>query len=957
MMATQTTRKPAAKKTASPQNKTNVSQAAKPVTSKPRNGQLKSGTKASTNSKTKAHNELELTMVQYEVIVISILAISLFFMICIYFNSGGIIGDFITRLFFGIFGVGAWILPLALFVATFIKVFNKGNQRLNIKLRLLFVCVIFISVAAHLLAVDYPQIQYKLSGKMATFASLSNYYNVSSTHHIGGGFIGALLGDLLLLALGKVGATFALFIIFILLFIAITEQSFLSLLKGIYRLMISGVKKGVVFAGEKSDQYREQRELDAMEAEQIRLEQMEQELQEQKNQERSDQMLSKAKTKKESTNESTNELNSVDGEDLRLHKKHSFIASLFKSTLTEEFDLEKHIEEKEAQEALQKEEAFTALFEEAEEIKEARTVGDNNLVSSYAEDVNYEELDFNNEIGDAFIPEAVIMEKPPLDMNQVSHIPKKQEVIDVKKEKILVEQEVIKEILKVEVPYKKPPLELLKQNPQGIKPSDTQFLKERAKKLEDTLASFGVGAKVVDISVGPTVTRYELQPDQGVKVSKIVNLADDIALNLAASGIRIEAPIPGKSAVGIEVPNKDVSSVFLREVIDSKEFEHFTSKVAFALGKDISGKVIVTDIARMPHLLIAGATGSGKSICVNSLITSILYKASPEEVKLLMIDPKMVELSIYNGIPHLLIPVVTDAKKAAGALNWAVQEMLERYKMFAAVNVRDMKSYNQVAEEEDDMKKLPQIVIIVDELADLMVVASHEVEEAICRLAQMARAAGLHLIIATQRPSVDVITGLIKANIPSRIAFNVSSGIDSRTIIDMNGAEKLLGKGDMLFYPVGLSKPLRVQGAFISDKEVENIVTFLKNSKREEYDEKIMKQLDRSVSEESASGEDYDPIFEDALALCVEKQKASASMIQRVFRVGYNRAARILDQLEGAGYVSEDEGSKPRRVLLTKVEFEALKQKANSPDSSIENDAESSKEARQSQQMIHEANG
>lgn len=917
-MATQTTRKITNNKKASPQSKTSTTGATVKRGNQTNRKTSTSSTKSASPTKntkqtgiktglSKGHHEIELTMVQYEIIMIFILALSLFTIICVYFNSGGFIGDFVTRLFFGIFGIGAWLLPIAMFVATFIKVFNKGNQRLNSKLGLLFVCVIFISVSAHSMMVEYPQIQSKLSGHYAMFASLSNYYKISATHHVGGGFIGALVGDLFLFALGKIGTTFVLIIIFIMLFIAITEQSFLTFLKNVYHFTVNLLKKGFIYVGDKSESYRERKELEALE------------------------------------------------NDPPTKKQH-FIASLFKSTLDkDDFDLEKHIEEKEALEALQKNETDLQPLEEADEIKEARRqlleramldqseqqsehievaqgtdefAADNFLDTSefdmytgFEQDQNSSEFDINQEF------------EPILDEdNHATQAPEpivKPEVIDVKKEKILVEQEVIKEIMKVEVPYKKPPLELLKPNPEGHKSSDTQYLKDRAKKLEETLASFGVGAKVVDISVGPTVTRYELQPDQGVKVSKIVNLADDIALNLAASGIRIEAPIPGKSAVGIEVPNKDVSSVYLREVIDSKEFDHFTSKVAFALGKDISGKVIVTDIAKMPHLLIAGATGSGKSICVNSLITSILYKASPEEVKLLMIDPKMVELSIYNGIPHLLIPVVTDAKKAAGALNWAVQEMLERYKAFASVNVRDMKSYNQVAEEDDELKKMPQIVIIVDELADLMVVASHEVEEAICRLAQMARAAGLHLIIATQRPSVDVITGLIKANIPSRIAFNVSSGIDSRTIIDMNGAEKLLGKGDMLFYPVGLNKPLRVQGAFVSDKEVENIVTFLKNRKREEYDEKIMKQLDRSVSEETAASEEYDPIFEDALALCVEKQKASASMIQRVFRVGYNRAARILDQLEGAGYVSEDEGSKPRRVLLTKVEFEALKAKAN----------------------------
>ena len=399
----------------------------------------------------------------------------------------------------------------------------------------------------------------------------------------------------------------------------------------------------------------------------------------------------------------------------------------------------------------------------------------------------------------------------------------------------------------------------------------------------------------------------------------------------------MEAPIPGKSAIGIEVPNREAGSVMLREVIDSAEFQKSENKLAFGLGKDIAGRVLVTDIAKMPHLLIAGATGSGKSVCINTLIVSILYKAKPEEVRLLMIDPKVVELSIYNGIPHLMIPVVTDPKKAAGALNWAVQEMNDRYKLFAAAGVRDLKGYNKAVEEKGVTPKLPQIVIIVDELADLMMVASGEVEDAICRLAQMARAAGLHLIIATQRPSVDVITGLIKANVPSRIAFNVSSGTDSRTILDMNGAEKLLGKGDMLFSPQGSQKPVRIQGAFISDHEVEHIVEYLKTQQQTQYNQKVMNHLNKS--DENAEGElkdDLDDLFADALELVVEKERASASMIQRYFRVGFNRAARIMDQLEEAGYVGEEQGSKGREVLLTRRELEDLKAKANRKDAATD---------------------
>lgn len=458
-------------------------------------------------------------------------------------------------------------------------------------------------------------------------------------------------------------------------------------------------------------------------------------------------------------------------------------------------------------------------------------------------------------------------------------------------------------------------------------------LKENAKKLQETLESFGVGAKVTNVSCGPTVTRFELQPDQGVKVSKITALADDIKLNMAAAEIRIEAPIPGKAAVGIEVPNETNMMVHFRDLVENKKFQKHDSKIAFAVGKDIGGQVVVSDIAKMPHLLIAGATGSGKSVCINTLIMSILYKANPEDVKLIMIDPKVVELSVYKGIPHLLIPVVTEPKKASAALQWAVMEMTERYQKFAELGVRDVKGYNERIKaveyaEDERFQKMPQIVIIVDELADLMMVASKEVEEAICRLAQLARAAGLHLVIATQRPSVNVITGLIKANVPSRIAFAVSSAVDSRTILDGGGAEKLLGKGDMLFYPSGFPKPVRVQGAFVSDEEVNRVVSFIieKNGGEEENSSSAIQKKMMEVStvtETGASAErENDDYFEEAGKFIIEKNKASIGMLQRVYKIGFNRAARIMDQLCEAGVVGPEEGTKPRKVLMTLEEFE-----------------------------------
>jgi len=478
--------------------------------------------------------------------------------------------------------------------------------------------------------------------------------------------------------------------------------------------------------------------------------------------------------------------------------------------------------------------------------------------------------------------------------------------------------------------YEYPPVELLSKADKKTLKGGAKALTETATKLQKTLYSFGVSAKVENVSVGPAITRYELKPAEGVRVSKIANLADDIALNLAAETIRIEAPIPGKQAVGIEVPNKEKEAVHLREVLESEEFGESSSKLTVALGKDVAGNIQLADIAKMPHLLIAGSTGSGKSVCINTIITSIIYKSKPSEVKMVMVDPKVVELSVYNGIPHLLIPVVTDPKKAAGALAWAVQEMDNRYNLFAQKGVRDIKGYNKAIEKEEGSGKLPQIVIIVDELADLMMVAAKDVEEAICRLAQKARAAGMHLVIATQRPSVDVITGLIKANVPSRIAFAVSSQVDSRTIIDSVGAEKLLGKGDMLFFPAGAPKPVRVQGAFVSDEEVEKIVDFVKQNGTANYSEDILETIEngnKTEKEIAQTDEDdeTDPFLMDAIQTVVETGQASTSFIQRRFKVGYARAGRIIDQMEERGVISGYQGSKPREVLMSLERLNELK--------------------------------
>ena len=507
------------------------------------------------------------------------------------------------------------------------------------------------------------------------------------------------------------------------------------------------------------------------------------------------------------------------------------------------------------------------------------------------------------------------------------------EEVEIEKEKCA--REIIENAKSENDSYSFPPVSLLNENRNRQGATSKKELQQTAENLVNVLKSFGVETRIVDISRGPAVTRYELQPSAGVKISKITGLADDIALNLATAGVRIEAPIPNKAAVGIEVPNKTTAAVGVRDIIETIDFMTAKSKLTVALGKDIAGNAVITDISKMPHGLIAGATGSGKSVCINTIIISLLYKASPDDVKLMLIDPKVVELGIYNGIPHLLVPVVTDPRKASGALGWAVTEMEKRYKLFAENDVRNLEGYNHLAEFSEDMPKMPQIVIVIDELADLMMTAPHEVEDSICRIAQKARAAGMHLIVATQRPSVDVVTGLIKANVPTRIAFAVSSQVDSRTILDMGGAEKLLGKGDMLFCPVGSNKPTRVQGCFVSDEEVEKVVEFIKNGQSAEYDENISKEIEKMAvsqkdsSAKASSDSENDPMINQAIECVVEAGQASTSLLQRRLKLGYARAARIIDQMEIMGVVGPYEGAKPRKVLMSKDKF--LEMQAGSP--------------------------
>ena len=697
--------------------------------------------------------------------------------------------------------------------------------------------------------------------------NLKLLYSLSNTHKDGGGICGAAIVKLLVPALGMVGTYIVVILICIICFVLLTGKSFIGAVK-------KESEKVYETAKEKAEEQRERRA----------IEKENQKNEEQAPVKRKDKLVSGVSFNTTLTHESSD-----------VHEIMPPEESLFKASKPEDI-----------------------VIKRATPLAEA-TTEENYSVKPEVYDGQPEQV----------LPDAVSKEDA-ITRKRRSTIESRESAAN---EAINVENEIKKKEEKPKKAYKFPSLNLLTRGRASGGDSD-DHLRETAMKLEQTLQNFNVNVTVTNVSCGPSVTRYELQPEQGVKVSKIVGLANDIKLNLAASDIRIEAPIPGKAAVGIEVPNKESTAVMLRDILESTEFKTHPSKLAFAVGRDIAGKVVVADIAKMPHVLIAGATGSGKSVCINTLIMSILFKASPEEVKLIMIDPKVVELKVYNGIPHLLIPVVTDPKKAAGALNWAVAEMTRRYQVFAEYNVRDLKGYNtkvetiEDIEDENKPQKLPQIVIVVDELADLMMVAPGEVEDAICRLAQLARACGIHLVVATQRPSVNVITGLIKANMPSRVAFAVSSGVDSRTIIDMNGAEKLLGKGDMLFYPAGYPKPARIQGTFVSDGEVQSVVDFLINqADGVTYNEEITKQINSAPIGNAAvfggnEADDKDEYFIYAGKFVIESDKGSIGMLQRKFKIGFNRAARIMDQLCEAGVVGEEEGTKPRKVLMSMEEFE-----------------------------------
>jgi S-DNA-T family DNA segregation ATPase FtsK/SpoIIIE len=849
------------------------------------------------------------------------------------FNLSGKVGGFINGVTFGLFGFLAYLLPFFLFFGMAFYIANRGNYVARIKLMGAIVLSIAVSSLIHLITYGYTQ-----------NSKIGDIYKMSSESKNGGGIVGGILCNVLYPLFGKAGTYIILIALTIISIMFITGKALLTIL---------GIKSEASLKQMKERRLQREEEMAAEEerrpAKTFTLKKEEEpkktaatgdDSQDQNAAnkgaaEKGDGLFSFKKKKKTAAHDSVSapnidsfdmeEIKPMGVDDIPIHRSNSY------------YD-ETSVNEKVSEELKAKFGNGDDSTLSNHEVQNRPGIDDDikRLLHAAGEDV----VD-----SDAGIYDTEKEQSLSTQMNSFSEEEKQEAVHEVTnkvssrsssaKSSVAGDGDVepmnINQNLEEKKEYIFPTVDLLTRPKANAKGMTDKDLKETALKLQKTLESFGVQVTITNVSCGPAVTRYELQPEQGVKVSKITSLADDIKLNLAAADIRIEAPIPGKAAVGIEVPNKENTMVMFRELIESNEFKKHPSDIAFAVGKDIGGQPIVTDIAKMPHLLIAGATGSGKSVCINTLIMSILYKSKPSDVRLIMVDPKVVELSVYNGIPHLLIPVVTDPKKASAALNWAVMEMTERYQKFAELGVRDIKGYNEKVskvEEFNDEKyqKMPQIVIIVDELADLMMVAPGEVEDAICRLAQMARAAGLHLIIATQRPSVNVITGLIKANVPSRIAFSVSSAIDSRTIIDGSGAEKLLGKGDMLFFPSGYPKPIRVQGAFVSDKEVSAVVDFLtaQNSSAEYNEEVAQKITSVQANESSVSSpaNDRDEYFMEAGKFIIEKDKASIGMLQRVYKIGFNRAARIMDQLAEAGVVGPEEGTKPRKVLMSLEEFE-----------------------------------
>ena len=906
--------------------------------------------------KTAAQQQEDFTR---EVILWIIVAVSILLFIS-NFGIGGTIGNAVSRFFFGVMGLIAYVFPVLLLVGTFFAVSNRGNRVATVKLVAMILFDLFLCMLIELLT------------KGSAVDGAAAAYSYSFEHRTGGGFIGGLLAWIFCPNFGLAGSYVIDAIMLIISLVLITERSAL-------RGMQKGGKKVYESARSGNERHKERVRIQREEREQRREEQALRRMDRKVEGVAIDTRVLPRQNVIEHSDE-ISELNAEDYLEMPEVREEKIVPLTSDGGYPPAENLTPSAFSDEALAAVTPE-ASQNISAWTPETETARGASWNTAPAEASWDVATEPEDpwsttasqeqkdpwssaaepedpwstasaqeQKESWGSAAGPEnaweaaapKVQLKEPqepsaavsPAETKAVSGIG--ENAGHTTSAPAASGESVSAEQMPPERPYVFPPADLLTKA--ANKAGDSrQHLQETAMKLQQTLKNFGVNVTITNISCGPAVTRYELQPEMGVKVSKIVNLADDIKLNLAAADIRIEAPIPGKAAMGIEVPNKENVMVSFRELVESEEFKKHPSKISFGVGKDIGGKVTVADIAKMPHLLIAGATGSGKSVCINTIIMSILYKANPKEVKLIMIDPKVVELSVYNGIPHLMIPVVTDPKKAAGALHWAVDEMTDRYQKFANASVRDLKGYNAKIESlptiEGDPKpeKLPQIVIIVDELADLMMVSPGEVEESICRLAQLARACGLHLIIATQRPSVNVITGLIKANMPSRIAFAVTSGVDSRTILDMNGAEKLLGKGDMLFSPQGIPKPVRVQGAFVSDEEVSAVVGFIKEQNGQvtysaEMEEKLsnMESANTTVAIDSGAdaGDGRDVYFADAARLLMEKEKGSIGMLQRYFKIGFNRAARIMDQLEEAGIVGPEEGTKPRRVLMSPEQFE-----------------------------------
>ncbi|MBP3782018.1 MAG: DNA translocase FtsK 4TM domain-containing protein [Butyrivibrio sp.] len=915
-----------------------------------RGASKKSSSRSKSASKKARPQEEEILdySLRSELVVIGMVALTIFLFLC-NFGICGAFGDAVSSVLFGLFGITAYIAPLVILGTVVISIANFGSSASTRKVVSGIVLFFLVGIIAELLS-GRPQSAESYDIKMI--------YSQASEYRNGGGVFAGSLAYLSYKYLSLVGSVLLILLLSIAAIVVFTQHSFVGGLKKGGRRIIDRTRQ-------EADNYRDyaEKRREKMEQRRAQVEEKRRLLLEQKEDEKILRMEKKVagvmldtELKKEEDEEQPDKKIKIHGEDDKSDKnlfipdEDEFHDDIHEITLKNAIDEISSADEDIYEESYEDSSYKESYVEESKEEEETKT--ENAPIKLVARSADEPESDHDplpdvpihaEHLGNGMNGEYVVHAQDHISQSSGANT----SINGASKSSVSslgpgphttspgMEKEIEKHKKVINKKYVFPPISLLEKGVKNKNTDTARQLKETALKLQETLRTFGVNVTVTDISQGPAVTRFELQPEAGVRVNKIVSLADDIKMNLAASDIRIEAPIPGKAAVGIEVPNKENQAVALRDLLESQEYKNFSSKLAFAVGKDIAGKTVVTDIAKMPHLLIAGATGSGKSVCINTIIMSLIYKADPKDVQMIMIDPKIVELSVYNGIPHLMIPVVTDPKKAAAALNWAVAEMTSRYKKFADTGVRDLKGYNKLLAEKNDPDNppLPQLVVIVDELADLMMVSANEVEDAICRLTQLARAAGIHLIIATQRPSVDVITGLIKANMPSRIAFAVSSGVDSRTILDINGAEKLLGKGDMLFYPQGYTKPARVQGAFVSDKEVQAVTDFLKNQGIDSsYSEEIEMQINNLQSQSGGGGGSFgssdpdsgrDEYFVQAGNIIIEKEKASIGMLQRVFKIGFNRAARIMDQLCEAGVVGDEEGTKPRKVLMSKAEFES----------------------------------